>query len=156
MTAITTAASANVKPARKSYKVGEDARTLRSTIAYIEADLAAEDGFKAAHPDVIDAQITVKECKAGKRLEMTIRDARLSGSGIVHFTMNSTASIDWRKVDERYEKRVAGLVAKQALKPAKPARKSGPTKADVVAENAALKARLEAMAAALAAAGIAC
>ena len=152
MTTTTTTSAQTTTTTHKSYKVGEDARTLRSAIAYIRADIDAEDGFKAVHPNVMDVQITVKECKSGKRLEMTVKDDRLSGSGIMHFTMNSTASIDWRKVDARYEGRVANLVAKQALKPARAARKSGPTKAEVIAENAELKARLAAIEARLAAA----
>ena len=137
------AVSANESKPRRSFKVCEDARTLKSSIAYLDASI---DQFIAMNEHVIAASVNVAHCKVNDKLELIVSDTRAYKP--VHLSINSTCALDWRKIDEAYSKRIDKIIERQRVnggKACKPARKSGPTKAELAQQVAELQAQFDAL-----------
>lgn len=121
-----------------------------SARAYLEVQL---NEFVARHEHAQSAEIKTYETKTGNtkiKLVVSCNDTY----GRVNVEVGSTFSLDWERIDSKFEKNHDKLVSKERENiGVKPARK--PSKvAQLESENAQLQAQIAAMHAAMVAAGI--
>lgn len=149
-----TANKQNTSKAAKRYALDNE-RTANGMVAFFECDKAA---FIEAHNDVENVDVNTWVDKKGHtRVELVVTSNMCRGRVHVELTV-SAMDVERARggVDAKYIASRDKLIAKERneFKGCKPARKSGPTKAEIVAENAALREQIAAMHDAMVAAGL--
>lgn len=133
----------------------DNVRTADGMVAFFDCDKAA---FMAAHDDVTSVDVNRWTDKRGHtRIELVVESSLCRGRVHVELTV-SAMDVERARggIDAKYIASRDKLIAKERadFKGCKPARKSGPTKAEIAAENEQLREQLAACIAAMAAAGL--